>query len=225
MATKAEWAANQRLMNKALTRMKIDGIDEVKEDGIPGPSTRKLIHDLKFFLGWDADRTKSYTKKFHYAIKYPFSNHYVGGPNVIKRGRQRVRDHNKAYAKHKAEAKSQASTAAGGLATYNGVQVYAGAIKYLDYARAHGWTGRVNSGYRTPEYSEHLCYNMCGAPSCPGRCAGKSTNHAWKQPTRWAMDVSDYVRFGQIMRTCPITPRIFNALGAQDPVHFSPTGR
>ena len=46
-------------------------------------------------------------------------------------------------------------------------------------ARAAGrWAGVVISGYRTPEYSEQLCYAMCGQPSCPGMCAGRLTNHA-----------------------------------------------
>ncbi len=45
--------------------------------------------------------------------------------------------------------------------------------------RAGGrWKGHVISGYRTPAYSESLCYAMCGAPSCPGRCAGRATNHS-----------------------------------------------
>lgn len=221
MATRAEWAANQRLMNKAVRRMRIDGLKDIHDDGVPGPATRKRIHDLKFFLGWGKDRTKSFTKAFHYAIKYPFSNHWVGGPNVIKRGRQRVRDHNAAYKKHKDEVKS-----VNGVSTFDGVPVAAVAVKYLRFARESGiWHGRVNSGYRTPEYSESLCYRMCGRPSCPGKCAGRSTNHAWKLPTRFAVDVSDYVNFARAQRAYPGSPKIFNALGAQDPVHFSPSGR
>ena len=39
------------------------------------------------------------------------------------------------------------------------------------------------------------------------------------------MDVSDFKRFGELMKSCPLEPRIFNALGADDPNHFSATGR
>jgi hypothetical protein len=37
--------------------------------------------------------------------------------------------------------------------------------------------------------------------------------------------VSHFVEFGRLMRRCPHNPRIFNALGARDPNHFSATGR
>lgn len=46
-------------------------------------------------------------------------------------------------------------------------------------ARESGiWKGKVFSGFRTPAYSTSLCVAMCGAPSCPGRCAGAASNHA-----------------------------------------------
>lgn len=49
----------------------------------------------------------------------------------------------------------------------------------LKPARSSGtWKGTVISGYRSPAYSESLCRSICGAPSCPGRCAGRSSNHA-----------------------------------------------
>ena len=94
---------------------------------------------------------------------------------------------------------------------------------YLDWARAHGWQGTLNSGYRTPEYSEHLCKGICGAPSCPGRCAGRSSHHSIRVKPGGSIDVSDYVRFGELMRQCPYSPRIFNNL-PNDRVHYSSTG-
>lgn len=45
-------------------------------------------------------------------------------------------------------------------------------------ARKDGVHFTVISGVRDPDYSEHLCYVMCGHPTCPGQCAGKSSNHA-----------------------------------------------
>jgi hypothetical protein len=48
----------------------------------------------------------------------------------------------------------------------------------LQPARAAGVQFTVISGVRDPDYSEHLCYVMCGQPSCPGRCAGKNSNHS-----------------------------------------------
>ena len=46
-----------------------------------------------------------------------------------------------------------------------------------------------------------------------------------KQKPHGAVDVSDYTRFGQLMRRAPFRPRIFNALGPTDPAHFSSSGR
>jgi hypothetical protein len=39
------------------------------------------------------------------------------------------------------------------------------------------WNGYTFSGRRSKEYSQSLCENMCGATTCPGRCAGIYTNH------------------------------------------------
>jgi hypothetical protein len=89
----------------------------------------------------------------------------------------------------------------------------------------HGWKGTLNSGWRDPAYSEKLCIAMCGAKACPGRCAGRASNHSGSTKPMGAIDVSDYGTFGQLMRQCPISPRLFNALGPADPVHFSATGR
>lgn len=48
----------------------------------------------------------------------------------------------------------------------------------LQKARDSGvWKGVVYSGRRTKQYSEELCEGICGAPSCPGRCAGTTSNH------------------------------------------------
>lgn len=98
-------------------------------------------------------------------------------------------------------------------------------VNWLQKIRDNGWSGVVVSGVRTPQYSEELCLAMCGAPSCPGRCAGRSSNHNCGDPCKYpggALDVSDYYRFGAICREigCPLR----NALGPADPVHYSISG-
>jgi hypothetical protein len=66
-----------------------------------------------------------------------------------------------------------------GLVTFDGHQVPAWIARILQAARDAGvWDGYVISGVRSPEYSEHLCLIMCGAPTCPGRCGGRYSNHA-----------------------------------------------
>lgn len=96
---------------------------------------------------------------------------------------------------------------------------------YLEFARRNGWQGTLNSGFRDPAHSERLCIEMCGALSCEGRYAGRNSNHSGNENPKRAVDVSDFKRFGELMQSCPLQPRIFNALGDRDPIHFSSTGR
>jgi hypothetical protein len=66
------------------------------------------------------------------------------------------------------------------------------AREILEPARMSGtWDGYLISGYRTPAYSTSLCYGICGAPSCPGLCAGASSNHSGNVKPAGAVDVSD----------------------------------
>lgn len=87
--------------------------------------------------------------------------------------------------------------------------------------RSKGWSGVLVSGYRTPEYSEQLCYQICGRPSCPGLCAGRSSNHCCPptysgQDGEGACDVSYYWEF-------PERDGLYNNL-PRDLVHFSRSG-
>lgn len=96
---------------------------------------------------------------------------------------------------------------------------------WLDKIRAKGWSGQVVSGVRSVAHSIELCEAMCGASSCPGRCAGATSNHNCGDPCKspdGAIDVTDYSTFGAIARQ--IGAPLQNQLGAADPVHFSYTG-
>lgn len=48
------------------------------------------------------------------------------------------------------------------------------------YLLAIGAKGKIalNNSFRTPQESHDICMGMCGAPSCPGVCAGRSSNHS-----------------------------------------------
>lgn len=82
-----------------------------------------------------------------------------------------------------------------GLVELDGRQVDAKiAREVLRIRRAGRWKGVVFSGYRTPQYSTSLCMGICGAPSCPGRCAGASSRHSQKNGNG-AVDLSDYITF------------------------------
>jgi hypothetical protein len=115
-----------------------------------------------------------------------------------------------------------------GTSTFEGgsVQIANWMIPWLKKSREHGWSGYVYSGYRTPAYSESLCQHMCGRPSCSGTCAGRSSNHACPpsatcKPYEGAVDLTDYLRFGQIQYA--IGSPLRNHL-PYDRVHYSASG-
>ena len=200
------------------TERHLEGLGPLVVDGVRGPATRKRIRRVKYFLGYSGpeQRKLTITPEFRRRVRHPRSARYLT-PAMASRGLRRRR------AQRKAAKKSAAPRA--GVATFDGRPVAAWLEPYLVWARANGWRGTINSGYRDPAYSEGLCREICGAPSCPGRCAGRSSNHSGRVRPAGAIDVSEYAQFGELMRRCPLKPRIFNALGARDPVHFSASGR
>lgn len=93
------------------------------------------------------------------------------------------------------------------------------------WARAHGWNGRVTSGYRSVADQREACRHVCGNPNgCPGTCAKPGTsNHQYTSFPRGAVDVSEYTEFGRIVARYPNGPTIKNDLPL-DRVHFSYSG-
>lgn len=91
----------------------------------------------------------------------------------------------------------------------------------LRIRKAGRWGGYVVSGYRTPAYSEGLCYRICGNPTCPGLCAGRNTNHARKGGRNGAVDLSDYITFRN--ECWRLNSWLENHL-SRDLVHFSDSG-
>jgi hypothetical protein len=210
-----------RRLQKGLNRFTeryLDGVGPLVVDGIKGHATARRIVTVKYHLGYTGKAQRSATVKpeFVRRMRHPRSARR-STPAMLTR----------AFARRAKQRKAAKASAAprNGVATFDGRPVAAWLKPYLDWARQNGWKGTLNSGFRDPAYSEKLCMSMCGAPSCPGKCAGRASNHAGSSNPAGAVDVSDYVTFGQLMRRCPYSPRIFNALGAQDPVHFSASGR
>lgn len=64
------------------------------------------------------------------------------------------------------------------IVSFDGEQLPHWIADILTAARNSGvWSGECISGIRTVAESIALCEAMCGASSCPGRCAGAATNH------------------------------------------------
>lgn len=125
---------------------------------------------------------------------------------------------------------SPVSTGGATLTTFDDHTVPVWIADVLLLARKSGnWKGYVISGYRSPAYSESLCEAMCGAPSCPGRCAGRSSNHACPPSGKGvefegAVDVTDSAG---LQRYCRAHGNPLHGNGEMlpyDTPHFSRTG-
>lgn len=109
----------------------------------------------------------------------------------------------------------------GSVVTFDGKSCVEWIAHDLYAARQHGWAGQLVSGYRSPEYSEQLCYGICGRPSCPGTCAGRSSNHCRTGDGQGAADITDYINGERILYQ--IGSRLHNSL-PYDLVHMSASG-
>lgn len=116
-----------------------------------------------------------------------------------------------------------AATNQTGTGIIDGKRVAKWIIPQVKWARAHGWKGKVTSGYRTPLYSQSLCFGICDAPSCNGTCAGLSSNHSGSKSPEGAIDVSDPAEFTAALSDCPYRPKLHNDL-PNDLGHMSATG-
>jgi len=198
-------------------------------DGKPGPLTFKLTGHLASMLGLSDAQVKA----VHNGKITPHAEKYLKGdakrtPEMKKRERERAPGWRKLRHEH-----FHPQFDRDGISEWKGELVPSwtvgeakgpdGQVKnWLKLIEEKGWGGVVNSGARTAAHSEELCFQRCGAPSCAGTCAGRSSNHVIEGPSDWgALDVSDYYTFGRICRE--VGAPLQNDLPA-DPVHYSPDG-
>lgn len=196
------------------------GLSPVAEDGQLGPASRKLLREVRYLIGYLHDVDALPDENFYRRVVHPRQVDPAWGQTkeVVAAGKKRRGARARMVLRSKIR-----SYLKPGVGKFDGKPVAKVAIPILTWCRDHGWKGALNSGYRTPAYSRHLCYEICGQPTCPGRCAGTTSNHTGDTPEKFAVDVSDYTTFARVVAKCPIKPRIFNDLPS-DPVHFSPTG-
>ena len=193
------------------------GLGALIVDGEIGPATKKRIRQAKHYLGYTgtARKTATVDDEFLRRLKHPHSVRH-SSPRMLARAAQRRRKQRKAAKLSRAPRS--------GVDRFDGEPVAAWMKPYLEWARENGWKGTLNSGWRDPGHSERLCYDICGAAKCPGRCAGRDSNHVGKVKPAGSIDVSDPGTFGALMKRCPYEPKLCNRLGAKDPWHFSVSG-
>lgn len=210
-----EIVERQRELN-AFTRRYLRGIAPLHVDGTWGPASGSRLARVKYWLGYNERDGKTWDSAFVRKLRHPHDPRFSPPWQLVLGANRRRRQRMLA---------TRGQVPASGKAFFDGRPVAAWMLPHLQYARRHGWQGTLTSGYRDPVYSEYLCYSMCGAPRCPGRCAGRASHHSQLVRPNGAIDVSDYVTFGRLMaRDDAPSPRIYNSLGAADPVHYSSTG-
>ena len=204
--------ALQKQINATFDHYKIDFATRV--DGEYGHHTKKAALVCLFVIG-ASNRLRHRTR--HEGMPER-AQHLIRNPKDRTRFMAIRRRHRR---KHIRRLRRQSHGPASGVVTFDGVRCAAWIAEWLEKSRKAGWGGRLVSGYRDPAYSESLCYAMCGAPSCPGRCAGRSSNHSGSVYPAGAVDVSDYYTFRDLQPK--IGSPLVNHLPA-DPVHFSASG-
>jgi len=102
-----------------------------------------------------------------------------------------------------------------GTANFEGTQVAGWIAPILKYARQHGWTGSINSGFRS--YADQVrIYNSGVRPAArPG-----TSNHEGSDYPRGAVDVNGAQQLDRILRNSLYANTLVWA-GSKDPVHFS----
>jgi hypothetical protein len=204
----------QREMNRFARRF-LTKVAPIRVDGVRGYATDRRIVTCKYALGYtgSSQRSARLPRGFREQLDDPKSEEHLPG-EMIQRGAERRRE-------HRARARA---TPPPGVTTFDGRQVASWMKPYLEFARKNGWKGTLVSGFRDPAHSEEICKQKCGQPSCPGTCAGRSSNHSGTAKPKGAVDITDNVRFAQLMKKCPLKPRLQNVL-PKDRTHFSVTGR
>lgn len=164
----------QKEVNETLDNAQLDWM-KVPVDGGLGPITLKAARIAGSWQGLSPTRLKKISNKhIDEAIFDILAHRKPATREMKKRHNERELHFAKLRELHRHPVVKE------GWVEFDGHQVAGWMVEQaLKPARDSGvWKGSVYSGFRDPVYSEHLCIVMCGAPTCPGRCGGKSSNHS-----------------------------------------------
>lgn len=194
----------------------LEDVTPLHVDGVIGKATCSRIMRIKYYLGYGKSRDCDITRLFRLRMTHPHSRRYFTS-NMWNSGRERRSAQRTAALNHGLKASGTK-----GVVLLDGHYVAEWIAKEVLRIREAGrWKGVIASGWRDPVYSEGLCYNMCGAPSCSGRCAGRSSNHSGIYKPAGAVDVTQYDVFRAECKR--LNSPLHNAL-PNDLVHFSMSG-
>lgn len=112
----------------------------------------------------------------------------------------------------KRDVKGSVGSSRNGVVKMDGYEVNASIAADLKYARAHGWKGKVTSGYRSNKKQAEIYASGVRPAAPPGQ-----SMHRFKRKTKGAVDVSDGAALGKYL---PKRSKLKFA-GSADPVHYS----
>ncbi len=95
----------------------------------------------------------------------------------------------------------------------------------LVWARKHGWTGKVSSGWRSPAAQERLWADKLAGRITWAVARPGTSNHEGLIYPRGAVDLTEPDEFARAMRAWPGRGPILIRGIATEPWHFSATGR
>jgi hypothetical protein len=129
----------------------------------------------------------------------------------------------------RARLRKQFAVSAPGLQRFDNVEVAAWIVPSLRWAREHGWSGHVTSGFRTCAHQQEVAAVFAAsigktvAEVYPhGPCA---SNHVGQAHPRGAVDVSEPEQLDRVLRNNPNRPKlIWGGPVIGDRVHFSADG-
>lgn len=108
----------------------------------------------------------------------------------------------------------------GGTVMFDGKPVAKWVGAALSAARANGWRGTVNSGYRSDAEQTRIYQSGVRPAAVPRSMGGAGSNHEFTVYPGGAVDVSDPQGLVQALKRTPYAKKLIYA-GAKDPVHFS----
>lgn len=103
-----------------------------------------------------------------------------------------------------------------GVSTFEGKQVAAWIVPILQCAKSNGWSGTVNSGYRSVADQQRVCATGVQPCAAPG-----TSHHQGTTYPDGAVDVSNAAQLSAILSSGKCDGKGLVWAGAKDPVHFS----
>lgn len=103
-----------------------------------------------------------------------------------------------------------------GVTTFDGKPCAKWVADELKWARQHGWTGRLESGYRSKADQERVCATGVKPCATPG-----TSNHEGKRYPKGAADVTEAAQLDQVLSRKRGRKLKWTGKSINDDVHFS----